>query len=521
MIDRREHNVSRFIRTFRSSKGMTMIEMTFASGVLLVAITTMLVMFDTAINIYNFTTARSLATQLANEEMESIRSLDYEQVYNSLPTFWPDDPDLNKSTSPPKFSDIDGDSQPVLRTIVTSDTASGLLVEKSTSRKKIDFTVRSYVLWVDDASTAQAFKRLVVKINWEAHAIPGHITYVTNYSKEDKVEPRPSISILGVRSTNFNYFRDTTQDTTMGADDSIRGPLTGVITPIILTEASANSARATGISKVLYTLYSPDGDVAANTEVITPDMDGYYRWNLNTTVFSDGSGYLIKAEAIDTLGNSGVDALRINIDNTAPTAPNNVDTANFPDSAKRVRVSWEWQPSVGDDVPAISRFIVYRRPTAGSWTQRAALPEKTAQFIDINATGRNSYKIKAVDTAGNVAMSPEKERINLKADPTDLWPPAVVSSWTAEAISWKTAEFIWTPVTDVGSGVAGYSWRSTQDSIHWTIVGQSLDLVNNPIYYQDPGLKPGITYHYVPYAFDKEGNEALPTVSKTITTPMR
>ena len=513
--------VSRFINILKDSKGMTMIEITFASIVLLASITTMLAMFDTAINIYSFTTARSLATQLANEEMENIRSLAYEQVYNDVPTAWPDDSDLNTDTDPPKYIGVGNDSETVLRTIVTSDTANGLLVERSTSRKNINFTVRKYVLWVEDATNTQAFKRLIVKINWQDGKIPGKIMFATNYSKEDEVEPRPSVTILGVRSTNFDYFRDMSLDTTMGVDDSIRGPLTGAITPIIFTRASVNSAKATGITKVVYTLYYPNGNVAATYEVTNPDADGNYRWALNTTAFSDGSGYLIKAEAIDSQGNSDIDALRVNIDNTAPVVPTNLDADNFPDSAMRVEVTWDWLPPVEDALPVISRFIVYRRQSSGGWTQQAALPGEVTQFIDTDAAGRNTYRIKAVDTAGNTIMSAERERINIKSSPTDLWPPSSVSTATAQAISWKTAELILTPVTDVGSGVAGYSWQSTQDLVHWTIVGQSLDLVNNPVIYQDPGLKPGKTYYYTPLAFDEEGNVSYPTINRAITTTMR
>lgn len=512
--------MQRLAKIFRNTSGMTMIEITFASAILLGSITTMIVMFDTAISIYNSTTARSLATQLANEEMEEIRSLDYEEVYNSTPASWPSDPDLDTSTNPPKYIGINDDSQTVLRSIVTSNTASGLLVERSTARKKINFTVRKYVLWVDDSSTTQAFKRLIVKINWDGR-IPGHLTFVTNYSKEDKGEPRPSVTILGVRSTNYNYFSGMSQDTTMGADDTIRGPLSGVNTPIVFTEASVNSAKATGISKVVYTLYDPSGSVAAATEVTTPDADGLYRWALNTTSLADDSGYLIQAEAIDTLGDSSVDALRVNIDNTVPEQPTSIGANNFPDSAMRVQITWEWEPVGGDPVPALSRFIVYRKPSSGSWIQLAALPGKTREFIDANAGGRNTYQLKAVDTAGNVAMSVEKERIHIKGSATDLWPPSSVSSATVEAISWKTAELAWPPATDFGSGVAGYSWRSTQDLVNWTIVGQSFDLINNPIIYYDPGLKPGKKYYYTPYAFDEEGNESLPTISKSITTPMR
>ncbi len=509
----------RFFEVIKDARGFTMIEMAFAGIVLMGAVTTMMVMFDASISVFKYTTSRSLGTQLANEEMEKIRSNDYEQVYNSSPSQWPDDPSLTTG-NPPNYKDVDDDGDPVLRTIITTTSPSGLVVENVTSRKQIDFKVRRYVLWVDDTSNTQAYKRLVVKVSWTKF-VAGEIVLTTNYAKEDYREPRPNVSIVGVRSTNFDYFQDISQDTTLGADDSIRGPNHEANSPIVFTRASVNSAKATEISSVTYTLYYPNGLVAASTVVNSPDANGLFRWVLNSNSYVDGTGYLIKAEGVDDRGNSDVDALRINIDNNVPAAADNIDARNFSDSAGRVRVTWDWTPSTSDTVPVISRFIVYRKAPSSSSEQQAALPGSVREFIDTEAWGNGTYRVKAVDTAGNNILSTSKDRVRIKASITDLWPPSSVSEASATAISWKKAELIWSASTDTGSGVAGYSWSATDDLNNWTIVGQSFDLINDPITYEDPDLKPGKTYHYAAFAFDEEGNESAPGSWWPVTTMMR
>ncbi len=509
----------RFLEKIKDARGFTMIEMAFAGIVLMGAVTTMMVMFDASISVFKYTTSRSLGTQLANEEMEKIRSNDYEQVYNSSPSQWPDDPSLTTG-NPPNYQDVDDDGDPIIRTIVTTTSPDGIVVENMTSRKLIDFQVRRYVLWVDDTSNTQAYKRLVVKVSWTKF-VAGETVLTTNYAKEDYREPRPNVSIVGVRSTNFDYFQDISQDTTLGADDSIRGPSDEANAPIVFTRASVNSAKATEISSVTYTLYYPNGSVAASTVVNSPDTNGFFRWVLNSNSYVDGSGYLIEAKAIDDRGNSDVDALRINIDNHDPAQPTDPQASNYANSFGRVLVSWDWIPNATDTVPVISRFIVYRKAPSGASGQAASMPGNTRQFVDTNASVNNTYRVKAVDTAGNVALSGEKTRIRVKDAPTDLVPPSAVTSATVQATSWKKAELTWAASTDFGSGVAGYSWSSTQDMIHWAIVGQSLDLINNPIVYQDPGLKPGKTYYYRAVAFDEEGNESADGSVWPVTMMMR
>lgn len=505
-----------------------MVEVTFASVVLLGAIMIMISMFNMSVSILSFTTTRSIATQIANEEVENARSMDYEQVVNTEPTQWPDDPSLDTSLLPPKYRDIDDASSPVLRNIATTATAGYLSVERSVIRKNSNFTIRKYVLWVSDGAVTQAYKRLVVKISWPSPGVKGEVVVVTNVAKSDAKEPRPSVSIAGVKSTNYNYFKGQSEDTTMGQDDSIRGPDDGVRTPTVYVRAAHNSAKATGISRVDFTLLSPSAAVLSTASDYTKDANGYFTWDLSTTSGStlDKMGYVIKAVAVDTLGRSEVATMRINIDNTPPAEPS-LAVGDAGGAAKRLRLDWTWD-STGDQVPFISRFIIMRRRTGTGgdpdYIQKAAVPGERLEFTDsgLEPGKTYSYYIKAVDTAGNVRYSEnrDKERTGVSVD--NISPNPVTTS-TAAPATWKAVDLYWPPTTDdsSGSGIAAYMWYSSDNQVNWTIVGETTNLVGDPLYYRDTGLKPGKTYYYKCRAVDVEGNLSALGPEVSAATPMR
>jgi hypothetical protein len=543
------------IGKLKDARGMTMMELIFASTVLFGAIMTMLAMFTTAIDILEFTTTRSIATQVANEELENVRSMDYEQVYNAVPDTWPDDPNLDATATPPLYTDVRDDGVSVSRQIVTGDTG-GLHMERHVVRKGIQFTVRTYILWVaDTAGVTTPYKRLLTKVTWKKPGVQGEVVLSNNYAKQDHREPRPSVEIIGVISTNYNYFisasdatKDPRQPTMLGMDDSIRGPLPDEAqTPVVHVRAQANSAKAIGIDRVEFTLYNPAGDKVVEGQSTVPDANDFYTWELNTTEMialpgdvqvprtPDGMGYLIKAEAFDKyppevegdLQKSDVSTMRVNIDNTPPApiaVPDVVDQA-----AKRLDVTWQYAPAAGDQVPAISRFIIMRRVGGVGnevQSQRAALPGNHSLFQgdkylfhDVNIADRGNYKIIVVDSAGNQTESIWSNR-DRTAKSGETEPPTIPGNFAVDAAGWKAVDLSWSPSTD-NVGVLGYMFRAADVQGNWMIIGQTKQTVGDPIYYRDIGLKPGQTYWYQPQAFDAEGNASAWGTAVSVDMPMR
>lgn len=523
----------RLITKSKDSAGMSMVEVVFASTVLLGAILIMVSMFDMATKIFSYTTYRSIATQIDNEMLEDMRSMDYEQVANEIPTDWPDDPNLSTEGTP-LYKDIDDDGNVIWREVVTT-TSPALQIDNTVARKNINFTVRKYVLWVDDSSTTHAYKRLVVNVTWPSYPMPGTVIMSTNYAKSDSREPRPSVAIRGIRSTNYNYFIEATEDTTLGQDDTIRGPYTdgdySIHTPQVYAQASVNSAKATGIDRVNFSLTNPNGNFVTSDTVMDP-TNGYYIWDLptNTSSTPDDNGYLIQAEAVDSLGRSEVTAMRINIDNTCPIAVSNLDVADF-DYTKRMLVTWDWEGEKN-----IRRFLIMRREAWGhSFTLRAAVPniptsDNHYSFMDADAPPHDhhyawEYKVIAVDDAGNRLSDDRDSGIKDRWlwGRIDLTNPNAVSETNAAPASWKAIDLAWPQTTDNigGSGLYGYLISGSDDGVNWTIIGETTDTLTDPLYRQDAGLLPGKTYYYNVVSFDFAGNTSTPGPVISATTRWR
>ena len=508
--------------------GMTMIELSLAAVVLLGAVVVMMGMFNTAIDILRYTTSRSLATQISNEAMEDMRSLDYAQAYISTPASWPDDPDFRASPEP-QFKDIDDSSGTIWRSIATTTSAAAIQVEETIVRQRITFIIHRYVMFVDDGSTSDAYKRMVVKVRWLKTPVPGVVMMTTNFAKEDKGESRPWVRVLGIVSTNYNYFdpfdesdggvNNELLDTTMGVEDSIRGPvLPKIKQPVIWTEAVITGAKASYIDRVEYELFNPDGVSVAEAVVASTSVeDGrYYKWsNLDTkNDFDDGRGYLLRVEAIDDRDRADVDTFRFNIDNSPPAdMASDLRVIETTASARRLTVEWDWDATPTDAVPELSRFIIWyenKTISPGKWFDLAAVPGTERSFIHIGLSDNTkyAYRVMAVDTAGNISAKKEKSQLTQTGFAVDTTAPNRVTSATVEAASWNTIELALSQVQDNvgGSGIAGYEWWA-RDSVEWEwiVIGTSTDTVGTSYHY-DRELKPGRLYYYEVRPFDDEGN---------------
>ncbi len=513
--------------------GMTMIELSLAAVVLLGAVVIMMGMFNTAIDILRYTTSRSLATQISNQAMEDMRSLDYAQAYIATPDSWPDDPDFRASPEP-QFKDIDDTSGTTIwRSIATTTSAAAIQVEETIVRQRITFIIHRYVMFVDDGSTSDAYKRMVVKVRWLKTPVPGEVVMTTNFAKEDKGESRPWTRVLGIVSTNYNYFdpydesdggvNNELLDTTMGVEDSIRGPILPKIKqPVIWTEAVITGAKASYIDRVEYELFDPDGVSVAETVVASTSVEAgrYYKWSdLDTTQpeFPDGRGYLLRVEAIDDRDRTDVDTFRFNIDNSGPTDLSALTVIETTGSARRLTVEWDWDALPTDAVPELSRFIVWyenKTDNPGKWYDLAAVPGTERSFIHIGLSDdtKYGYRVMAVDTAGNTSPKKEKSQLTKTGFAVDTTAPNRVTSATVEAASWNTIELALSQAQDNvgGSGMAGYEWWARDAALSdWIVIGTTTETVNDPAYSYDSGLKPGRGYYYEVRPFDVEGNFGL------------
>lgn len=541
----------------RDERGMTMIEVSIAAVVLMGAVITMMTMFDTSLDILRFTTARSLATQISNEALEDLRTIDYEQVVIYDSGSWPtDDPDLDTSSDPPLYKDRDEDGAVVWRPLLTTDTAAGVAVSEAMERQHVNFEIRRYTFYVEDGGNPQAYKRLVVKAKWTGTGHPGEVVMTTNYALKDQGASRPLVKILGVRSSFYDHFKHTLTETTMGANEAIHGPksaaspMPAVSQPAVWAEAVRTGSKSSYIKEVGYKLYSPAGVVLRETSVTsTSVVNGkYFAWNgsgaapFNTTLWPDGKGYVIRAEALDDQGKKDVDALTINIDNTPPALPNTLEASLDGTHQKKLVLTWNWAAGT-DYVPELSRYAIRRRYDVvgdgfgwipSTWDASTFIASPSAGkkvYVDAGLTENHKYqyRVRAVDTAGNFSDSSEKERSAAMLAPVDAVAPNGVTSASVAALSWDKISVSWNAASDNvgGSGLGGYELWATDDisAWIWTIVEVNTDTVSNPVNTVDAKLRPQKNYYYAWRTFDNEGNWGpwykSPYTTIYATTPSR
>lgn len=514
-----------FSARLKSEEGFTVTEMVVTAVVLLGAIITMVSVFDMAVKMLVTTNVRTLATMIANQEIETIRNLDYETVANEVPAQWPDDPNLippSSANQPARYVDIDDNNQVTTYTLETTDTGK-VKMEETVTRKNFTYTVRRYVALVPSEATSAAtayYKRVIVKVSW-TEAPVNEIVARTNVAKEDLKEPAPTVKILGIKSSFYNIYTNQTYDETQGMGDYVRdNPTTGA-QPTVLATARYNSSKASGIKQVTFSLYRPDGSFYTSATVTTP-INGIYRWSFDTTPsLPDGYGYVIKAEATDDSSEALTDAtsIKFGIDNTRPNVSAlNVMANDVPGTAKRVKVTVQG----ATDNLGIYKYLIWRRDQDRQIAAIAPIENTdTVTFIDADLAPLQSltYRVYVVDKAGNMGVSSDRDREKLNRSQTDFVSPATPTGLTTDTVSWRTNNLWWTRPADTDT--AGYHIFSSKDGTTYTIVGQVDVSGNTTETFQDIDLRENSWYWYFIKAYDNEGNVSSVSEIVKILTPAR
>ncbi len=167
-----------------------------------------------------------------------------------------------------------------------------------------------------------------------------------------------------------------------------------------------------------------------------------------------------------------------------------------------------------DDV-GVASYLVYRDGTLlASVDTGSVLVNGRLHYVDTSAQAstRYSYRVVAVDTAGNLSLLSPPAMVQTPAPPEteDTTPPSSPGEFTATAIDATTILLDWYDATD-DTDVTAY--RIYRD-------GQELATVNSGTRsFQDTSVQPDTTYTYTIEAFDVLGQRSL-AASATTTTPV-
>jgi fibronectin type 3 domain-containing protein len=226
------------------------------------------------------------------------------------------------------------------------------------------------------------------------------------------------------------------------------------------------------------------------------------------TTFSDtalmpATSYNYRVRAVDAASNAGPFSnsssatTHVPPDLTPPSAPQSLTASAV--SATQINLSWG---AATDDV-GVAGYRVERCSGAGctSFAQIATPTGTTFNDTGLTASTPYSYRVRAVDAAGNVGGPSNNSSASTQAPP-DTTPPSAPGTLTSTAISSTQIDLIWIAATD-DVGVTGYRLeRCSGDACaNFTEVATPTGTTLS-----DVGLTPATSYSYRVRAVDAANN---------------
>ena len=272
----------------------------------------------------------------------------------------------------------------------------------------------------------------------------------------------------------------------------------------VSTLASVAGARVVGTGRQWVRLRVSGSTVSFRTWVdgaVEPST--WARSVTDTSVTAPGQLFvsLVRGGTTTTAKNVTLDDLRI-IDPAvaAPDLPPTAPTGLTASAVTSTSATISWSPSTDDR--GVAGYRVVR--------DGVLLPGTVAgtTFVDSGLTPATtySYRVRAVDTGGNVSTDSAELPVSTSATP-DL-PPSAPTGLAASAVTSTSATISWSASTD-DRGIAGY--RVVRDGVLLPGTVASTAFV-------DTGLTPATTYSYRVRAVDTGGNVSTDSVALPVTT---
>lgn len=242
--------LTRLRRRLGGDEGFSLVEMLVAFVILGVAMSASASFFMTAMLSFHQAEGRTKATALANEELENLRVLPWDDV-----GFYADD----YAGSPPTDTVLLGDVRPV-------EARAPLPEETLAPRGGIAFTVRRSIVWIRKSETANAddYKRLTVSVDWSDRGQARSITVDSLRSPTPAEQPASDfiLSLLDVQPELVYINGDGTLNTSVAGNDQLN------LTALTSAEASFVEVR-----------YVQRGGDPANPTVQPLSSSDYLNWS--------------------------------------------------------------------------------------------------------------------------------------------------------------------------------------------------------------------------------------------------
>lgn len=336
----------------RTQAGFTLVEVMVAAFLLLLVLIPMSSMLMSSVSAAIKSETENTAALLAQEQIEEIRARNYETMVLN-------DSQINASQSGLLGSsknytfDYEGTTYPVVSADVSGADGAITPVSSDVQRRNATYTIKRYILWVDDpagGSTIKDYKKIVVIVSW-AKPQPGSMTFEADAVKLGTSTSRPPVVVA-----TFPYIGDAFHSWE----------------EILVATATATDPDGT-VSNVQFqykknidATFNDVGSSAAPTT--TGGNDFSVPWTSNLTAEAQ---YNLRAIATNNQGLTGVDTHPFFIDTTPPSPPSSIavteaDGAPLATSGASLwplRVTW---PEVHDYIDGNTNFnmvigyLVYR-----------------------------------------------------------------------------------------------------------------------------------------------------------------
>lgn len=468
-------------RACGSGAGFSFVELLVTIVIAGIAFAAMVPLFVSAVGKNSADNARNVALQVAQDKIEKVRQLDYDQVTAA-----------NLSSA----GYANGQFGPYW-----DFTRNG-----NTKRYTIQYTV-SPVL---SATGQEKYKKVIVRVTWTAPPSPVKAAVLQTLVYRQYAGPEIQTVTVGPPS----IFDPDPDVTTIIAAPVV---VDVTISPADVASMNATDADPANRGWVKFTVSSYTGVTVAAEEVnaVYNGELGHYQFVWDNSTAQDGI-YKIEITAFSATEMQGSTAtLSFNVELLVPPAPTGL-TAIPGDTL--VSLSWD-QSAIGD----FSHYELWRGTASGAETlYEANLP--TPSYTD-TAVGNGTtyyYQVLVVDQDGN--KSPMSAEVNATpAIQSDAVAPTVPTGLSATKVPQVgTIDLAWTPSTDGGTpatGVLGYIIeRSASPGGPWTQLDGSY-----PNYtYPDSSAGWSATWYYRVAAIDNAGNvSAFTTPAGPVTTDAR
>jgi len=185
-------------------------------------------------------------------------------------------------------------------------------------------------------------------------------------------------------------------------------------------------------------------------------------------------------------------------DTTAPSTVTGL--AASATSATQINLTW----TAATDNVGVTGYRVERCSGAACTTFAQIATPATTSYSDTGLTGATaySYRVKAVDAAGNASASYSAEASATTQAAPDTTPPSTVSGFAATAASATQINLTWTAATD-NVGVTGYRVERCSGAACASFAQIATPATTS---YSDTGLTASTAYSYRVKAVDAAGN---------------